>query len=59
MHFLNPFRKPTAEELLKEQLQESKRQLVLQTNAAAYHAKMAEYHKESIQRIKQQTEQTA
>lgn len=47
----NPFRKPSAEHLRQEQLDESKRQLVTQEQAALYHAKMAEFYRDNIARL--------
>jgi hypothetical protein len=52
---LNPFRKPKAEELVKTNLEEYKRQLVVQEAAAAYHTKMAEYYREGIARLESPT----
>lgn len=53
MNKLNPFRKPDAHELVKTNLEEYRRQLILQEAAAAYHAKMAEYYREGIVRLQQ------
>jgi hypothetical protein len=52
---LNPFRKPKAEEIVTTNLEEYKRQLVVQEDAAAYHAKMAEYYREGIARLESPT----
>lgn len=52
--FLNPFKKPAANEVLKEHLEEYKRQLITQEASAAYHAKMAEYYREGIKRLQKQ-----
>lgn len=48
----NPWQDPpTAAELIQENIVEYQRQLVLQEAAAAYHQKMSEYYRESIQRL--------
>ena len=48
---VNPFRKPSPDHLRQEQLEESKRQLVAQEQAALYHAKMAEFYRDNISRL--------
>ena len=55
--FFNPFRKPTAEEVIRNNLEEYARQLVAQEAAAAYHRKLAEFYKEGITRLRSQTVQ--
>jgi len=49
--YINPFRKPSANELIKDSLAEYARQLVEQEAAAAYHRKMAEFYKEGMARL--------
>jgi hypothetical protein len=48
---LNPFYTPRANELVTQSLVEYERKLVEQEAAAAYHAKMAEYYREGIDRL--------
>ena len=55
----NPFRKPTAEEVIRQDLAEYSRQVIVQEAAAAYHRKLAEFYKEGITRLRGQTTQTA
>lgn len=52
--FFNPFHKPTAEEVIRKNLEEYARQLVAQEAAAAYHRKLAEFYKEGIARLRNQ-----
>ena len=57
MNFLasiNPFRKPAAVDLVKTNLEDYERLLVIQEAAAAYHFKMVEYYREGIQRLRKQ-----
>jgi hypothetical protein len=57
---LNPFKKPSAAQLAQETLEDYERQLLIQEAAAAYHAKMAEFYREGINRLaKPQTAQKA
>ena len=51
---INPFHKPAAMDLVKTNLEDYERLLVIQEAAAAYHFKMAEYYREGIQRLKKQ-----
>ena len=51
---INPFYKPAAMDLVKTNLEDYERLLVIQEAAAAYHFKMAEYYREGIQRLKKQ-----
>lgn len=46
--YINP---PKAEELAAESLEEHKRLLLREESQAAYHAKMSEYYRESIDRL--------
>lgn len=51
LSFLNPFKKPSADKLRKQSLEEYARLLLEQQAAAAYHQKMAEYYAEGITRL--------
>lgn len=44
---------PQAHEIAKVTLEDHKRHLLTQESLAAYHAKMAEYYRESIHRLSQ------
>ena len=55
----NPFRKPTAEEVIRQALAEYSRQVIVQEAAAAYHRKMSEFYKEGIARLRSQNTQSA
>jgi len=46
------FQKPDARKIAEDNLAEYQRQLLTSEAAAAYHAKMAEYYRESIQRLR-------
>lgn len=52
--FLNPFRKPTVNDLIKSMLSEYELNFVLAESAADYNRKMAQYYKEGITRLKAQ-----
>lgn len=56
--FFNPFRKPTVEEVIRQDLAEYSRQVIIQEAAAAYHRKMSEFYKEGIARLRSQAVQT-
>lgn len=45
------FKKPTASVLAVNELEEAQRQLLISQAAAAYHAKMAEYYQETVDRL--------
>ena len=47
----NLFHKPQAQALVKETIEEYQRMLFTEENRAAYHAKLAEYYRESIGRM--------
>ena len=51
---INPFHKPAVMDLVKTNLEDYERLLVIQEAAAAYHFKMVEYYREGIQRLKKQ-----
>ena len=51
---INPFRKLAAMDIVKTNLEDYERLLVIQEATAAYHFKMAEYYREGIQRLKKQ-----
>ena len=51
---LNPFYKPPATDLMAKMVEDYERHLLDQENATAYHAKMAEYYRESLKRFKTQ-----
>ncbi|EKD22537.1 MAG: hypothetical protein ACD_85C00001G0009 [uncultured bacterium] len=51
---INPFRKLAAMDIVKTNLEDYERLLVIQEAAAAYHFKMAEYYREGIQCLKKQ-----
>lgn len=53
--FFNPFHKPTAAEVIRRDLEEYARQVIIQEAAAAYHRKMSEFYKEGIARLRSQT----
>lgn len=50
---LNPFRKPTAQDIARADLEEAQRQLQAELSRAEYHTKMAEYHKSVVDRLSQ------
>lgn len=45
------FRKPSAMELAVRHLEEAKRLALEQQSAASYHAKLAEYYEETVDRL--------
>lgn len=45
------FKLPTAHEVAKENIEVHQREYLTHDTSAAYHAKMAEYHRESITRM--------
>jgi hypothetical protein len=47
------FRKPSAEQLVKEALEEYQRQLINAEATAAYQIKMVEYYRDGIKRLQQ------
>ena len=51
---INPFYTPAAMDIVKTNLEDYERLLVIQEAAAAYHFKMAEYYREGIHRLKKQ-----
>lgn len=54
---LNPFRKPTSQELARIELENAKRYLLISQSQAEYHNKMAEYYQGTIARLSQYLEQ--
>lgn len=54
IHMLNPFYKPQAIDLMAKMVEDYERHLLEQENAAAYHAKMVEYYRDSLKRLKAQ-----
>lgn len=46
------YTKPPAMTLAVVELEEAKRQLLLQRSAAEYHAKLAQYYEDKIERLK-------
>jgi cob(I)alamin adenosyltransferase len=50
----NIFRKPKAEDLVREALEEYQRQLFNAEAAAAYQTKMVEYYRDGIKRLQKQ-----
>lgn len=53
--FYNPFKKPSAKELAREKLEEKQRQLLEHEAAAIYNIKMAEYCRETIDKMQEHT----
>ena len=53
-HLLNPFRQPSAEQVMSNLLEDHERELIIAESAAAYSRKMAEFYKESIARLRVQ-----
>jgi hypothetical protein len=51
IHKFNPFRKPTANELVEASLEDYERLLLINEANAAYATKMAEYYSEGIARL--------
>ena len=53
LSILNPFHKPPAKVMAQQTLEDYERRLLESEAAASYHAKMVEYYRESIDRLKQ------
>lgn len=47
----NPFRKPTAEQIAKNDLEDAKRHLLKSMSQAEYHGKMTEYYRNMVKRL--------
>lgn len=52
LNYINPFHKPNAAQLRAELQEEYERLLIQSENTAAYHAKMAEFYREGIKRLR-------
>lgn len=48
---MNYFKKPTALDTARVELEEAKRQFLSHSNSAAYHSKMSEYYSETVKRL--------
>ena len=55
---LNPFTKPTAQDLARQTLDDAQRQLLLHQSQQEYHAAMAGYYEQMIRRLSVMTNQT-
>ena len=48
---INVFKKPSAKSIAQMDLEEAERQVLIHSASAGYHAKMADYYKETVQRL--------
>ena len=49
------FRQPSARDLAHEQMRDAEREYLKHISASEFHAKMAEYHRGVVVRLKQET----
>lgn len=51
MNLNSLFKKPSAKSIAQVDLEEAERQVLIHSASANYHAKMAEYYKETVKRL--------
>lgn len=51
MNFLNPFRKPTPQQLAERELEDAQRELLAAQSSAEYARRVSEYHADRIKRL--------
>ena len=51
LSFLNPFKKPTPQQLAKTELETAERMLLASQSQSAYYLKMAEYYSDTVKRL--------
>lgn len=54
MRILDIFKPPSASDVARDQMREAEREYLRHISASEFHAKMAEYHKGVVVRLKQE-----